>query len=51
MLLRKLVPTGNERPFADAEVLVSKSGTEGRIVYVNEAFVRLRGYAESASLR
>lgn len=42
--------TGVERTFGDDEIIVSKTDLKGRIIYANEVFLRLAGYAESEIL-
>jgi PAS domain S-box len=39
--------TGVERTFGTDEIIVSKTDPKGRIIYANEVFLRLAGYAES----
>jgi PAS domain S-box-containing protein len=39
-----ITPTGVERPFAEHELIVSKTDLKGRITYANPVFVRLSGY-------
>lgn len=38
--------TGVERTFGADEIIVSKTDTKGRIIYANEVFLRMAGYAE-----
>lgn len=38
--------TGVERTFDKDEIIVSKTDVTGRIIYANEVFVRVGGYAE-----
>lgn len=38
--------SGVERTFAADEIIVSKTDGKGRIIYANEVFLRLAGYAE-----
>jgi len=38
--------SGVERTFGTDEIIVSKTDTKGRIIYANEVFLRLAGYAE-----
>lgn len=38
--------TGVERSFAEDEIIVSKTDTRGRLVYVNDIFLSVSGYAE-----
>lgn len=38
--------TGVERTFGSDEIIVSKTDTKGRIIYANEVFLHLAGYAE-----
>lgn len=37
-------PTGVERPFADDEIIVSKTDLQGKITYVNDVFIRVAEY-------
>ncbi len=39
--------TGVERPFADDEIIVSKTDLTGKITYVNDVFVRVAQYSRS----
>jgi len=39
--------TGNERFFAEDELIVSKTDTKGRITYANQVFLRIALYEES----
>jgi PAS domain S-box-containing protein len=39
--------TGVERPFADDEIIVSKTDLSGRITYVNDVFVRVAAYTRA----
>jgi PAS domain S-box-containing protein len=39
--------TGVERTFGRNEIIVSKTDTTGRIIYANDVFLRIAGYAES----
>lgn len=39
-------PTGNERTFARDEIIVSKTDTKGRLLYVNDIFCRVGLYTE-----
>ena len=41
----RVEPTGIERPFADDEIIVSKTDLAGRITYVNDVFVRVSAFA------
>jgi len=41
----QVVPTGVARPFADDEIIVSKTDLTGRITYANDVFLRVSGYA------
>lgn len=38
--------TGVERTFGADEIIVSKTDPKGRIIYANEVFLRMAGYAE-----
>lgn len=38
--------TGVERTFGGDDIIVSKTDTKGRIIYANEVFLRVAGYAE-----
>ena len=38
--------TGVERTFGVDEIIVSKTDLKGRIIYANEVFLRMAGYAE-----
>ena len=38
--------TGREKTFADDEIIVSKTDTQGRIVYANDVFLDVSGYDE-----
>ncbi len=42
--------TGVERVLEDDDIIVSKTDPQGRIVYANDTFLRLSGYAESELL-
>jgi PAS domain S-box-containing protein len=42
--------TGVERTFGANEIIVSKTDLKGRIIYANEVFLRMAGYAEAAIL-
>jgi len=39
--------SGTERTFGTDEIIVSKTDPKGRIIYANEVFLRMAGYAES----
>ncbi|MBI3445848.1 MAG: PAS domain-containing protein [Magnetospirillum sp.] len=39
--------SGVERTFGADEIIVSKTDTKGRIIYANEVFLRMAGYAEA----
>ncbi len=38
--------SGVERSFGSDEIIVSKTDSKGRIIYANEIFLRMAGYAE-----
>lgn len=40
-------PSGVERPFADDEIIVSKTDLRGRLTYVNDVFVRVSAFDEA----
>lgn len=40
-----VAPTGIERPFADDEIIVSKTDPTGHLTYVNDVFLRVSGFA------
>lgn len=40
----KVEPTGRESPFADDEIIVSKTDPKGRITYANDVFLRVSRY-------
>jgi PAS domain S-box-containing protein len=42
--------TGVERKFADDEIIVSKTDAKGRIVYVNDVFMKVSGYSENEAI-
>ncbi|MBI2235940.1 MAG: PAS domain-containing protein [Magnetospirillum sp.] len=39
--------TGVERTFGTNEIIVSKTDTKGRIIYANEVFLNIAGFAEA----
>ncbi|GAA0630651.1 PAS domain-containing protein [Sporichthya brevicatena] len=41
-----ITPTGQERTFDDDEIIVSKTDPQGRIMYVNDVFLRVSAFAE-----
>jgi PAS domain S-box-containing protein len=45
MVALKIEPTGRESPFAEDEIIVSKTDLKGRITYANDVFQRVSGYA------
>lgn len=45
-----VTPTGREAPFAEHELIVSKTDLRGRITYCNDVFLRVSGYAEDEML-
>jgi PAS domain S-box-containing protein len=42
----KIQPTGRESPFAEDEFIVSKTDVHGKMVYVNEVFLRVSRFQE-----
>ncbi|WP_119421854.1 PAS domain-containing protein [Desertibaculum subflavum] len=40
-------PTGRERTFGEDEIIVSKTDTSGRLLYVNDVFCKVGLYTES----
>lgn len=46
----KIQPTGRESPFLEDEVIVSKTDPNGKMMYVNEVFLRVSGFTESECL-
>lgn len=42
--------SGVERTFGTDEIIVSKTDTKGRIIYANEVFLRMAGFAEAEIL-
>lgn len=44
---KQVNPTGIERHFADEEIIVSKTDRRGRMIYVNDVFIRVSGFTES----
>jgi len=40
----RVAPTGVEHPFLDDEIIVSKTDLSGRILYANDAFLRVSGF-------
>jgi PAS domain S-box-containing protein len=42
--------TGIEKTFRPDEIIVSKTDTKGRIIYANEVFLRMAGFAEDEIL-
>jgi PAS domain S-box-containing protein len=40
----RIAPTGVERPFADDEIIVSKTDLTGHILYVNDVFLRVSDF-------
>ncbi|MEQ8853788.1 PAS domain-containing protein [Gimesia sp.] len=44
------IPTGQERTFADHEIIVSKTDLKGRITYANQTFIEISGYTEEELL-
>ena len=45
-----VTPTGNARSFNENEIIVSKTDTTGRLIYVNDVFCRVGLYSESEVL-
>jgi PAS domain S-box-containing protein len=45
-----IVLTGVERTFGRDEIIVSKTDPKGRIIYANDVFLRVAGYAETEVL-
>jgi len=41
MAKKQISPTGRESPFADDEIIVTKTDTKGLITYANETFLRI----------
>lgn len=39
-------PTGIARPFAEDEIIVSKTDLKGHLTYANDVFIRVSGYEE-----
>lgn len=39
-------PTGIARPFAEDEIIVSKTDLKGHLTYANDVFIRVSGYDE-----
>jgi PAS domain S-box-containing protein len=46
----RIVPTNHEVFFDEDEIIVSKTDTRGRMVYVNDVFLRIAGYTEDECL-
>lgn len=46
----KIRPTGRERPWADNEIIVTKTDMKGRITYANSTFLRLAQLSEKETL-
>lgn len=42
-----IIPTGREVFFHDDDLIVSKTDVNGKIVYVNDIFINVSGYAEA----
>lgn len=40
-----VAPTGKESPFAEEEIIVSKTDLKGRVTYANDVFLRVSGYS------
>ena len=43
---KKIQPTGVERRLQEDEIIVSKTDTSGRIIYVNQTFLQISDYIE-----
>lgn len=43
----RVTPTGVERPFADDEIIVSKTDLTGHILYVNDVFLRVSDFTRA----
>ncbi|WP_417395759.1 PAS domain-containing protein [Gimesia chilikensis] len=48
--MERPIPTGQERTFADHEIIVSKTDLKGRITYANQTFIEISGYTEEELL-
>ncbi len=48
--MKRPVPTGRERTFAEHEIIVSKTDLRGRITYVNDVFCKVGLYDEEEVL-
>lgn len=44
---QKITPTGTERRFAENDIIVSKTDTNGKITYVNDIFAEVSGFEEA----
>lgn len=40
-----VAPTGKESPFAEEEIIVSKTDLKGRVTYANDVFLRVSGFS------
>lgn len=49
-MVQAVALTGNERFFAEDEIIVSKTDTAGRITYANDVFLRMAGFTEEELL-
>lgn len=47
---KHITPTGRERPFAENEIIVSKTDLKGRITYANDVFQRVSDYSAAELL-
>lgn len=47
MARQPIAPSGRERSFSADEIIVSKTDSKGRIVYVNDVFLSVSGYEEA----
>lgn len=50
MARTNIKPTGRERPFAENEIIVSKTDLKGRITYANDVFLRVSCYSAAEVL-
>jgi len=49
-MARDVTLTGVERTFSDDEIIVSKTDPTGRLMYVNDVFLRLAGMTEAETV-
>ncbi len=47
MMKPRITPTGIERSLGDEDFIVTKTDTQGRILYANRLFIAISGYTES----